>query len=222
VTRGARSSTRAVTSRQRQVVALIARGLTTKEIAHELHITDRGVSAHISRLLAKFNVSNRAGLVAQILSEVVGGTVTLTSRANSADRRILPAEVASELRGFQASKFLVTMTLGRDPVFAFMNDAAARFMGVESRSIVGVRVRDRFNHPSIEWWLEKSDETFRTAAPVSIDNVRSRWLRDDGTWMSAEFDCVLQPVREVSGNVNGMLWICAVSSPPSSSVQGGR
>jgi DNA-binding CsgD family transcriptional regulator len=220
VTRGARSSTRVVTPRQRQVVALIARGLTTKEIAHELRITERGVSAHISRLLAKFNVSNRAALIAHTLSEVVGGAVTLTTHANSADRRILPAEVASELEGFNASKFLVTVTLGRDPVFAFMNDAAARFMGVEPKSIVGVPVRDRFSDPSIAWWLEKSDETFRTGAPVSIENVQSRWLRDDGTWQSAEFGCVLQPVRDVTGNVGGMLWICAVNPPTSSSDHG--
>jgi hypothetical protein len=204
------------------VVALIARGLTTKEIAHELHITERGVSAHISRLLAKFDVSNRAGLVAHAISEVLNGTVTLTSPVNSSDPLTVPAQVARELAGFQASKFLVTLTLGRDPFFAFMNDAATRVMGVDPTGIVGLRVRDRFGDASMRWWLEKSDEAFRTGTPVSFENASSRWLRDDATWDTATFDCVLQPVRDVTANVNGMLWICAISSPESSSPRGAR
>jgi hypothetical protein len=38
--------------------------------------------------------------------------------------------------------------------------------------------------------------------------VASRWQRNDGTWQTAEFACVLQPVRDVTSEVNGMLWIC--------------
>jgi DNA-binding CsgD family transcriptional regulator len=220
VTRGARSPTRTVTARQQQVVALVARGLTTKEIAHQLQISERGVSAHISRLLAKFNVANRAGLVAHAFSQVVSGTVTVGAGTDRADPRLLPVdEIARELAGFQASNFLVTLTVGRDPVFVFMNDAAARVMGTDPKSIVGVRVRDRFPDPSIAWWLEKSDQAFRTGVPVSIENASSRWLRDDGTWDTGTFDCVLQPVRDASGNVNGMLWICVLTTLLSSPVR---
>jgi DNA-binding CsgD family transcriptional regulator len=219
VTKAARSSTQ-VTVRQRQVVALVARGLTTKEIAHELRITERGVSAHISRLLAKFRVPNRAGLVAMTISDLVSGTSIVTSAASGLDSGIFPAAIPNELDGFKASKFLVTVTLGRDPVFAFMNDTAARFMDVDARAIVGVRVRERFADPSIAMWLERSDQAFRTGVPVSMENVPSRWRRDDGTWTNAYFHCVLQPVRDVTGRVNGVLWICAAGSGPSFSARG--
>ncbi|TMC43981.1 MAG: PAS domain-containing protein [Chloroflexi bacterium] len=218
MTKVARSPTRTVTARQQQVVALVARGLTTKEIAHQLQISERGVSAHISRLLAKFNVSNRAGLVAHTFSQLVSGAVTVGAPADLTDPRVLPVdEIARELAGFQSSKFLVTLTLGPDPVFVFMNDAAARAMGLDAKSIVGVRVRDRFGDPSIASWLEKSEEAFRTGVPVSLENAASRWLRDDGTWTTEIFNCVLQPVRDASGSVNGMLWICVVTSSSSSS-----
>jgi DNA-binding CsgD family transcriptional regulator len=218
VTKVAQSAPRSVTARQRQVVGLVARGLTTKEIAHELQITERGVSAHISRLLTKFNVSNRAGLVAHTISVVLSGAVTLTSRPG--DAGIGPAAFSTELDGFKASKFLVTLTLGRDPVLAFMNEAAARVAGVDPMSIVGMRVRDRFTDPSIEAWLATSDQTLRRGVPVAIENVTARWTRDDGTWRAAAFDCVLQPVRDATGGVSGVLSICALSSPRSSSARG--
>jgi hypothetical protein len=73
--------------------------------------------------IAKSGVSNRAGLVAHAISEASSGAATLASRADT-DPRILLAQVARDLEGFRVSQFLVTVTLGRDPVFAFMNDAA--------------------------------------------------------------------------------------------------
>jgi hypothetical protein len=94
-------------------------------------------------------------------------------------------------------------------------------MGVDPRAIVGVRVHDRFSDASIAWWLERSDQAFATGAPLSVENARSRWLRDDGTWGSETFDCVLQPVRDVTGNVNGVLLICTISSSASSSAHEG-
>jgi DNA-binding CsgD family transcriptional regulator len=201
-----------VTPRQRQVLALIAAGLTTKEMAHELRITERGVSAHISRLLAKYDARNRASLVARSTSETVRGTVTLIPRADTTNPAVMLKQIAKELDVFQASKLLVTVTLGQDPVFVFMNDAAGRAMGMDPGSLVGVPVRERFADPTIDWWLERSDEAFRTGVPVSFESVASRWLHDDGTWVGGSFDCVVQPVRGVTGAVIGILWICTVAA----------
>ena len=48
-----------ITEREREVLTLIARGLTNTEIAAELVISVATVKAHVSRLLAKLEVGNR-------------------------------------------------------------------------------------------------------------------------------------------------------------------
>jgi DNA-binding CsgD family transcriptional regulator len=53
-----------LTTRQRQVLALISRGSSNREIAGELGITEQGVKSHVSRLLARHGVPNRTALVA--------------------------------------------------------------------------------------------------------------------------------------------------------------
>lgn len=54
-----------LTARERQVVQLLARGMTSKEIARQLAISPRTVEEHRARLLAKFAVRNVAGLLAR-------------------------------------------------------------------------------------------------------------------------------------------------------------
>jgi DNA-binding CsgD family transcriptional regulator len=53
-----------LTGRQRQVLALIARGQSNRQIAGELGITEQGVKSHVSRLLMRHGVPNRTALVA--------------------------------------------------------------------------------------------------------------------------------------------------------------
>ena len=52
-----------VTDREREVLSLIARGLTNAEIAHALHISMGTTKTHVSRLLAKLAARDRAQLV---------------------------------------------------------------------------------------------------------------------------------------------------------------
>jgi len=93
-----------LTARQLEVLELVASGRSNREIASLLRVSENGVKAHVARLLAKFDVPNRAALVRvaladhpeaggsvravyallhQTLSEVVGRTATeaLLSRA---------------------------------------------------------------------------------------------------------------------------------------------
>ena len=58
-----RRSLDGVTDREREVLALIARGLSNGEIAHDLHLAQATVKTHIGRLLAKLNARDRAQLV---------------------------------------------------------------------------------------------------------------------------------------------------------------
>lgn len=50
---------RVLTSREQEVVALVARGLTNKEIARELAISPATVKAHVERVIGKLGVADR-------------------------------------------------------------------------------------------------------------------------------------------------------------------
>ena len=53
------------TAREGEVLGLLARGLSNKQIARELHISEHTVKFHISSLYAKLGVGNRAEAVSQ-------------------------------------------------------------------------------------------------------------------------------------------------------------
>lgn len=55
-----------LTARERQVAAMLAEGLTSKEIARRLDISPRTVEVYRARLLEKFNARNSLELVAQL------------------------------------------------------------------------------------------------------------------------------------------------------------
>ncbi len=53
------------TTREGEVLGLLAQGLSNKQIARELHISEHTVKFHISSLYAKLGVGNRAEAVSQ-------------------------------------------------------------------------------------------------------------------------------------------------------------
>lgn len=55
-----------LTKREREVMALLLRGLTQSEIARELVISSNTVATHIQRILLKLGVHNRAQAVAKV------------------------------------------------------------------------------------------------------------------------------------------------------------
>ena len=58
-----------LTARQREVIRHVRSGLTNKEIAAELGITEDGVKAHLSRLYLRYDVTNRVALLRRIDDE---------------------------------------------------------------------------------------------------------------------------------------------------------
>lgn len=57
----------ALTPRQRQVLAGIARGLQTKEIARELGVSEATVKTHLARACLRLGAANRAEAVARFV-----------------------------------------------------------------------------------------------------------------------------------------------------------
>jgi DNA-binding NarL/FixJ family response regulator len=53
-----------LTPRELEVLALVAEGLTNREIGAELFISDKTASVHVSRILTKLSVSTRAAAAA--------------------------------------------------------------------------------------------------------------------------------------------------------------
>ena len=48
-----------LTRRERELINLIARGMQNKNIAHELHISEHTVRAHIGNIMRKYRLHNR-------------------------------------------------------------------------------------------------------------------------------------------------------------------
>ncbi|RPH61933.1 MAG: LuxR family transcriptional regulator [Acidobacteria bacterium] len=58
-----------LTSRERETVKLLMRGLTSKEIAQEMNISPNTVKSFLKLVMAKVGVSNRTGLVARVFDK---------------------------------------------------------------------------------------------------------------------------------------------------------
>lgn len=187
-------SASAVSARQREVLRLIALGSTNKEMAHVLGISERGAAAHVSRLLVRFGVPNRAGLIARTLS------ATVTSP--------LPAAIALELEDYRSSSFMVGLTVGPDNLLVYVNEVGRRMSGIGPESANSERFAERRSSPGTKSFRIAAERAFRSGRATTVEAQEARWLRDDGSWASGRRTCVLQPVRDVGGNVFGILWMC--------------
>ncbi|HLJ87073.1 MAG TPA: response regulator transcription factor [Candidatus Angelobacter sp.] len=67
----ARLSHRSLTARELEVLQLVAKGMSNKEIAVALNITEVTVKLHVSHILEKLNVKDRAQAVAEALKRGV-------------------------------------------------------------------------------------------------------------------------------------------------------
>jgi DNA-binding NarL/FixJ family response regulator len=65
-----------LTEREREVLDLVARGLTNAEIAARLVVSDKTVRNHVSNVFAKLHVTSRSGAVARARDAGLGGTST--------------------------------------------------------------------------------------------------------------------------------------------------
>jgi DNA-binding NarL/FixJ family response regulator len=58
-----------LTRREREVAALIARGLTNRQIAEALFVSERTADTHVEHILAKLGVGSRAQVAAWVVGQ---------------------------------------------------------------------------------------------------------------------------------------------------------
>jgi DNA-binding NarL/FixJ family response regulator len=56
----------ALTDRERQVAGLVATGITNREIAARLVLSEKTIERHLSRIFAKLEIPSRAALAAAV------------------------------------------------------------------------------------------------------------------------------------------------------------
>lgn len=88
-----RGAPRQLTDRQHAVLRLVRQGLSNREIADQMDITEDGVKTHLSRLFLRYGVSNRVELLAVTEDEHADGR--LTARTPLGVLRVIAARADS-------------------------------------------------------------------------------------------------------------------------------
>lgn len=72
----------ALSSREKEIVNLIGKGLRNKEIAHQLNISETTVKTHLNRIFHKLNLKARSELISYAIknSEMGGNSATGTNQ----------------------------------------------------------------------------------------------------------------------------------------------
>jgi hypothetical protein len=120
----------------------------------------------------------------------------------------LPGLIEQELEAYHTSRFMIGLTVGPDNVLVCVNEAGKRMYDIAAESAARAGFATRRASTRTDAFREASTRAFRAGHPTTIDKQRARWLRDDGTWSTGSVSCVLQPVREATGSLFGLLWIC--------------
>lgn len=76
-----------LTKRERDVFALVMEGLSTKEIAAQIHMSEPTVKQHLTRLFKKFDASNRSQLILSAFERVCPVTNMIKLFRRTVDRQ---------------------------------------------------------------------------------------------------------------------------------------
>jgi DNA-binding CsgD family transcriptional regulator len=197
-----------LTAKQAEVVGLVARGQTNKEIAARLRVSQRAVSAQLSRLMRKFDVPNRAGLIAAVMSAAGVGLppgTAMPARALGAQLQLVPADLAAV---YENAPFMVAVSLGPSHVYSFVNRLAAQVAGRPADSLVGRSVRELY--PDLDpRFASALDRVYATGTPWAAGDAVVEWTHLDGSSRKAKANLMFQPLRDAEGRVVGLLHIGA-------------
>ena len=140
-----------LTPRQRQVVELVAEGLTNREIAERLFISERTAEGHVEQIRVKLGLSNRVQISRWVVASRSGDTAPADARPSSFDDPIAAADSAAtnaDPGGGQRESTIRTQrrrTLwltGSLLVIGSATLAALLSVGLGGASRIGLAVRD--------------------------------------------------------------------------------
>jgi DNA-binding CsgD family transcriptional regulator len=191
-----------LTAGQAQLISLVARGLATKQIAAELSVSERAITARLSRLFRTFGTTNRAGLIAAVLSHAGVGLENI-DRPDWGGAGTRP-EIDAQIEAYANAPFMVSVTRGPDHVYSFVNTVSARVAGRDD--LVGKGVVDAY--PELDaTFREALDRVYRTGEPWSVAGAPARFTRPDGSYRDTTLNLMFQPIRGRSGAIEGILHI---------------
>jgi PAS domain S-box-containing protein len=208
-----RRKPQALTTRQAEVIGLIARGYKTREIARTLGVSERAVTAHVTRLMARYRVPNRSGLIAAVLTAAWSGSPAQPpSLGRPGPQAHLAVVEAGDPERYANAPFLVAVTHGPEHVFTFVNRMWERVMGHQAGEVIGRRVLDVFPESPSSAYAARQ-RAFRQGRPTTGKAWRFRWRDSDGTPREAELKYIYQPLRNSAGLSEGVLLIATESDP---------
>ena len=195
----------ALTARQADVFERVARGLANKQIAAELGISERSVKGHVSDLLHKFDVQNRAGLIARVMTATGVGLPADVTRP-APDPALASVVSATDLASYRDAPIMVAVTLGPKHRYAFVNAMSAQVAGREPSTLVGTTLREAY--PDVDATYEAAlDRVYETGVPWAMSSAPARFPQDDGTARDALLHLMFAPLRDSKGTVVGILHI---------------
>ena len=177
-----------VTPRELEVLSGVLRGDANKQIAATLGITEQAIKDHVSTLLAKFHVPNRAALAE-------AGTRLEFSGEPGVDRSWM-----REL--FLHAEPQIYIARGPEITFEAANEAFLEATG--HRPIIGRTLREAFPEFAGQGVYEKVERVYATARPLVEHEVER--LCDRGSGIEARrVDVLVQPLHDDDGRVNGIV-----------------
>lgn len=191
-----------LTAGQARLISLVARGLATKQIAAELGVSERAITARLSRLFRVYETSNRAGLIAAVLSHAGVGLESL-ERPEWRGGGARP-EVAEAMDAYANAPFMVSVTRGPDHVYTFVNAVAARVAARDD--LIGKAVVEAY--PELDaTFREALDGVYLSGEPWSVAGAPARFTHLDGTHRDTHLNLMFQPIRGRGGAIEGILHI---------------
>ena len=177
-----------LTQRENDVIRFLIAGLSNKQIAREMGIGEQAVKEHVSALLDKFDVPNRAALAEAVCRLEFTGS--------------LGVEPVWARQFFREAAIQICVVRGPELRYETVNDAFRRAVG--DRPLIGRTMRESFPELEGQGVFELVERVYATGVPVIESEAPRRWDRGSGI-EPRRVTLVLQPLRDADDRVNGVI-----------------
>jgi DNA-binding CsgD family transcriptional regulator len=180
---------RPLTERQQQVLDLLVSGDENREIGRALGISEQVAKDHVSVLLRRFGVPNRAALAQAAMALRIFGSTT--GESGWLSYLFLDAPVG------------IAVVLGPTHIYAVVNPAYKREIG--GRDVIGKTVADAFADSPQDAFIALLDQVYASGEPIYEFAYQNRWDRRGVGVEEGWVNQWLQPMRDETGAVNGVI-----------------